>query len=72
MNGELVFASVGPGQISPSCNNFAHNRKKIISYLKKLCVKRTDSQWDEIWLIDYSEIIIPLNNFPLQLDSFEI
>lgn len=68
-DGKLTFASIGPMQISPSCNNFSHNRATIISDLNDVVKKHRHSQWDEIWLIDYTEYVDPVKNDPQRLDA---
>ncbi|MES9926069.1 MAG: hypothetical protein ABW152_18485 [Candidatus Thiodiazotropha endolucinida] len=68
-NGQLSFAMIGPMQISPSCNNFSHNRVQIISELKEAIRCNADNQWDEIWLIDYTEFVKPELCKPQKLDE---
>jgi hypothetical protein len=67
--GQLSFASIGPMQISPSCNNFSHYRAQIIAELKEVIRCNMDNQWDEIWLIDYTESFVPKLCKPLRLDN---
>ncbi len=68
-NDELIFAMVGPMQISPSCNNFTHHRTEIIEGLRQVISSTESLQWDEIWLIDYTEFLPPIENKPQRLDT---
>ena len=60
-SGELTFAILGPMSISPSMNHFMHYKSEIIPNLQEHISCQDSIVWDEIFLIDYSENIVPRN-----------
>ena len=58
VDGQLAFHMIGPMQMSPSTNYYSHNRSEILAKLIT-AVNSTDHGWDHIWLIDYTEYVVP-------------